>query len=198
MQERWFPITASAVIFLLSLGGAAILFGLLNSYATIRGTGWEAGGAVAGFLIIFWSMHRMLRIFYRPVLTSLQTLTLVQLFQEASKGKIIRAVFKWIDDIESGHPLPSREDRLKAIIGVRHTSCELLTGFFTPLPDIQKVVEELLCTPDFEEDFHQAMDLVESDLSAPLKRERLAGIVDRVGEDRRTRFLEKLKEKGWN
>ena len=41
-----------SVMFVISLGGAFVLFRFLDSHATIQRAGYKAGGALAGFLII--------------------------------------------------------------------------------------------------------------------------------------------------
>ena len=50
------PLTAVALMFLLSLGGAFVLFKLLKSAALIKRAGYQAGGALAGFLLIFGTL----------------------------------------------------------------------------------------------------------------------------------------------
>ncbi len=45
-----------AVFFLLSLAGAYVLFKVLKSSAVIERPGYQAGGALAGFLLIFASL----------------------------------------------------------------------------------------------------------------------------------------------
>lgn len=49
----YFSITIVVIIFILSLAGAYVLFKLLKSTAVIKKTGYQAGGALAGFLLIY-------------------------------------------------------------------------------------------------------------------------------------------------
>ena len=47
------PLLSLAAIFVLSLVGAVVLFKYLQSTAIIKKKGWQASGAVAGFILIF-------------------------------------------------------------------------------------------------------------------------------------------------
>jgi len=51
------PIAETTVIFILSLIGAIVLFKFLQSSALIQKAGYQAGGALAGFLLIFGILH---------------------------------------------------------------------------------------------------------------------------------------------
>lgn len=51
------PIFVVSIIFLLSLSGAFVLFKLLKSYARIQRKGYQAGGALAGFLLIYAALY---------------------------------------------------------------------------------------------------------------------------------------------
>lgn len=51
------PIFVVAIIFLLSLLGAFVLFKFLKSYAKIQRKGYQAGGALAGFLLIYAALY---------------------------------------------------------------------------------------------------------------------------------------------
>lgn len=55
-MKEYFPILAVTVIFVLSLGGAIVLFKFLKSSAIIKKTGYQAGGALAGFLLIYGTL----------------------------------------------------------------------------------------------------------------------------------------------
>ena len=50
-------LTVIAVLFFLSLFGAVILFKFFQSSAMIKGKTYQAGGAIAGFLILYGLMH---------------------------------------------------------------------------------------------------------------------------------------------
>ena len=47
------PLVAISIFFVLSLIGAIVLFRYLKSSATITKPGYQAGGAIAGFLLIY-------------------------------------------------------------------------------------------------------------------------------------------------
>jgi hypothetical protein len=51
------PIYVVAIIFLLSLTGAYVLFKFLKSYARIQRKDYQAGGALAGFLLIYAALY---------------------------------------------------------------------------------------------------------------------------------------------
>ncbi len=63
-------IVVMLVMFLCSLGGAYVLFRLLKSTATIQKKGYRAGGALAGFLLIYgllyYSYDRMNKSYEAP------------------------------------------------------------------------------------------------------------------------------------
>ncbi len=55
-QEVFFVVTV-AVIFILSLAGAFVLFKFLKSSALIKSPSYQAGGALAGFLLIYGALY---------------------------------------------------------------------------------------------------------------------------------------------
>ena len=48
-----FSLIVIVVLFLLSLAAAVILFAFFKSTAVVQGTRYQAGGAIAGFIIVF-------------------------------------------------------------------------------------------------------------------------------------------------
>lgn len=72
MSER-FLLFVVAVMFILSLIGAYVLFKYLKSSALIKREGYKAGGAIAGFLLIygilFYSFDSLLK--YKPQVWSI-------------------------------------------------------------------------------------------------------------------------------
>lgn len=196
MREKWFSLLATVTISLLSLGTAFVSFYWLESFAAIKGTGIEAGGAIAGYLLVFWALRRLLHRLEAPVLNSLQTLSLVHLYQQNTKNEIIRASFAWIDDVEAGNPLPPREERLLVINGIRHRMREIMTGFVTPLGDINKELQSVW-DKEADRDLARGMEIVESDLPAPVKRKRLWDLADGIEQEHRAKVISMLKNKGW-
>ena len=78
-------LTVVSVMFLLSLVGAFVLFKLLKSAALIQRAGYQAGGALAGFLLIFGTLYFS----YDKLLTKqLETETKVDLW--VIVGKVTR------------------------------------------------------------------------------------------------------------
>lgn len=55
-MKEYLPIMVVAVIFMLSLGGAIVLFKFLKSSALVKRAGYQAGGALAGFLLIYGTL----------------------------------------------------------------------------------------------------------------------------------------------
>ncbi len=51
------PIVEIIVVFLLSLAGAFVLFKWLDATAVINKPTWQAGGSLAGFILIFVMLH---------------------------------------------------------------------------------------------------------------------------------------------
>ena len=54
------------VIFCLSLAGSFILFKFLKSSATIKKPTYQAGGAIAGFILIYGLLFSSFRFLYKP------------------------------------------------------------------------------------------------------------------------------------
>jgi hypothetical protein len=57
ITAEWFILIVVTVIFILSLAGAFILFKFLKSFALIKKVGYQAGGAIAGFLLIYGALY---------------------------------------------------------------------------------------------------------------------------------------------
>ena len=57
ITTEWFILVVVTVIFILSLVGAFILFKFLKSFALIKKAGHQAGGAIAGFLLIYGALY---------------------------------------------------------------------------------------------------------------------------------------------
>ena len=118
--KRQLPVIVN---FSLSAVGAFLTFRLLHSSATLRGTHFEAGGALAGFMLLYWMLHRSyckLVTLQEPCLTPRQTLDLIHLFQDSVKVRLLRIIFGWIDDVEAGRELPALETRLQVVNRTRH------------------------------------------------------------------------------
>jgi len=49
-------ITVVIILFVLSLLGASVLFKFLVSSALVTGKRYQAGGAIAGFLLLYWTL----------------------------------------------------------------------------------------------------------------------------------------------
>ena len=182
MRKEYFAGLMVAVLFLMSAIGAFLCFRLLESQAEITGTGWEAGGAVSGFIIIYqflqYSYRNILRDL-RPTLGGKQTLDLIYLFHESVKGRIIHQFIDWIDESESGIPIISIEERKKRLLALRDSSREYITEFCTPISDLTKHLE-LEWDSSFDDDFETAMLLLESDIPDNLKRKRLWEFADEI------------------
>lgn len=56
-MSEWFLLVVVTVIFILSLTGAFVLFKFLKSSALIKKAGYQAGGAIAGFLLIYGALY---------------------------------------------------------------------------------------------------------------------------------------------
>lgn len=56
-MKQFAPVIIVGIIFVLSLGGAIVLFRFLKSSAMIRKAGYQAGGALAGFLLIYGTLY---------------------------------------------------------------------------------------------------------------------------------------------
>ncbi len=56
-MNEWLPLVAIVTVFSLSLTGAVVLFRFLKSSAIIKRKEYRAGGALAGFLLIFATLH---------------------------------------------------------------------------------------------------------------------------------------------
>jgi len=158
-------LLAVVINFVLSAAGSFLLFRLLQSSATVSGTGYEAGGALAGFILLYWMLHRSfckLLTLQEPCLTSRQTLDLIHLFQESVKARVLRTAFAWVDDVEAGRELPPLETRLEVINTTRHEPRQYVSGFTTPLQDFYRHVEEKGTSKLFQDAVMEGMKLIES------------------------------------
>ena len=167
-----------AVLAILSGAGAFLLFKVLESHATVKGTWFDAGGAVAGFIIIHWMLDRSFQRIAQPSLTGAQTLDLIHLFQESCKYRYLRQMFVWIDELEAGEHMPSLEERLRILDGLRHEPRQHVTGFSTPFPDLNVRMEEKVQLPAYKDGIAEAMRIVESDQPSHLKRRHLWELAD--------------------
>ncbi len=66
------PVAVVSVIFLLSLSGAAVLFKFFESSALVKSRKYKAGGAIAGFIIIYallyGSFHQIMESEYYKII----------------------------------------------------------------------------------------------------------------------------------
>lgn len=193
-------LLAVAVNFALSAAGSFLLFRLLHSSAIVSGTGYEAGGALAGFILLYWMLHRSfcrLLTLQEPCLTARQTLDLIHLFQESVKARVLRTAFAWVDDVEAGRELPPIDTRMQIINTTRHEPRQYFTGFTTPLPDFYSHVEEKGTSKLFLDAAMDAMRLVESREIPPAdKRRRLQEIADSVQRAHYNEYVEDLAKVG--
>ena len=193
-------LLAVVVNFTLSAVGSLLLFRLLHSSATISGTGYEAGGALAGFLLLYWILHRSfckLLILQEPSLTPRQTLDLLTLFQESVKARVLRVAFAWIDDVEAGREIPPLETRLQIINATRHQPRQYITGFTTPLPDFYRHVEEKGESTLFKDTVMEGMKLIESKtVPAAEKRRRLEELADSLQSHAYNEYVQDLVKVG--
>ncbi|MFQ5902132.1 MAG: hypothetical protein ACE5JO_00420 [Candidatus Binatia bacterium] len=194
---NWLPLLSTFVLFALSLGGAVVLFKWLTSFAAIRGTVWEAGGAIAGFIIIYVLLYQSLLRLQTPYLTGIQTMGVIQLYQESLAGQLLLMTFSLIDDIDEEKPIPSREDFKNSVIGIRDRTRQVLSLFDTPLGDINEYLRNVIDeqTLFWDENITKARDIIESNLSSSLKRRRLIDLAQSQTSIARARYLADLKRK---
>ncbi len=181
------------MLFTLSLTGAFVLFYLLRSFANLSGTGWEAGGALAGFVIIYVILHQTLIQLQRPILNVSQTLAITQLFQTSVVHEILGEVFKLIDQVEASEKIPSNEELRSLVIGIRHRTREIMAGFDTPLGTLNDYLHGKY-EPFFEEDFRSGMALIRSDAPAAEKRDRISKMMTARSDSLRATYLADLQK----
>ena len=195
MRKETASLASVCTIFVLSSAGALLLFRLLESQAKIEGSWYEAGGAMAGFVLLYLMLHRSYcRILQlqEPCLSGKQTLDLIHLFQEDAKYQILRVIFGWIDELEDGGELPSLEHRLAVIDNARHEPRQYVTGFKSPIPDMYKHIESKSRLPSYRDAVTQAMNILESDASGRVKRQRLLELGDSVQRDIYNSYVEDM------
>ena len=98
MRKETASLASVCTIFVLSSAGALLLFRLLESQAKIEGSWYEAGGAMAGFVLLYLMLHRSYCRIVRlqePCLSGKQTLDLIHLFQEDVKYQILNSRDCW-------------------------------------------------------------------------------------------------------
>lgn len=199
MQKLGSGLAAVSAIFGLSALGSFLLFRLLESFAFISGSGYEAGGALAGFILLYWVLHRSFcRVLQlqEPRLTGRQTLDLLHLFQEDVKYRILRTVFGWIDEVEMGHELPPMETRFAIIDKARHQPRQYITDFRTPIPDFYARVEEKGRSRLFRQALDEGMAIVDSEIPSSEKRQRLYELADSVQREHYNEYVQELTKLG--
>ena len=194
MRDRILSVLIVAVLCMLSGAGAFLLFKLLESQATVKGTWYEVGGAAAGFIIIYWMLDRSFRRIAQPSLTGAQTLDLINLFQETCKYELLRQVFVWIDELEAGEQIPSMEDRLHILDGIRHQPRQYVTGFSTPFVNLNKHMEQKVKLPFYREGMAEGMRILDSDQPPYLKRRHLRELADSVKNQIYNAYVDDLRK----
>ncbi len=194
MRNRISSVLVVAALSILSGAGAFLLFKLLESQASVKGTWYEVGGAAAGFIIIYWMFDRSFRRIAQPSLTGAQTLDLIRLFQETSKYMLLRQVLVWIDELEAGEQIPALEERLRILDGIRHQPRQYVTGFSTPFPNFNKHMEQKSELPFYKEGIAEAMRIVESDQPPHLKRRHLWELADSVENQIYNTYVDDLRK----
>lgn len=200
LQKYLTSLLAVVVNFSLSAFGSFLLFRLLHSSAIVTGARYEAGGALAGFILLYSLLHRSfckLLTLQEPCLTPRQTLDLIHLFQESVKSRILRTVFGWVDDVEAGCELPPLETRLQVVDTTRHEPRQYITGFTTPLQDFYRYVEEKGESKLFRDAVMEAMELIESKTVPPAeKRKALQELADSVQRAHYNEYVRDLTKVG--
>jgi len=194
MRDRVSSVIVVAVLTALSGAGSFVLFKLLESQASVTGTWFEVGGAAAGFIAIYWMLHRSFQGIAQPSLTGEQTLDLIHLFQETSKYKLLRQAFVWIDELEAGEVLPSVEARLRILEGIRHEPRQFVTGFSTPFANLNKHMESKAESPYYREALMEAMVIVDSDDPPELNRKRLWELADSAKNKLYNTYVQDLRK----
>ena len=194
MRDRISSVIVVAVLTALSGAGAFLLFKLLESQATVRGTWYEVSGAAAGFIVIYWMLDRSFRRIAQPSLTGEQTLDLIHLFQETSKYKLLRQAFVWIDEREAGEEIPAVEARLRILDGIRHEPRQFVTGFSTPFANLNKHMESKAESPYYREALAEAMRIIDSDEPPQLKRKRLWELADSAKNQLYNTYVQDLRQ----
>ena len=194
MRDRISTVIVVAVLTVLSGAGAFVLFKFLDSHAMVKGTWYEMGGAAAGFIVIYWLLDRSFRRIAQPSLTGKQTLDLIYLFQETSKYKLLRQVFVWIDELEAGEDIPSVEERLRILDGVRHEPRQFVTGFCTPFANLNKHMESKAELPYYREALAEAMRIMDSDEPPQFKRKRLWELADSAKNQLYNTYVQDLRQ----
>ena len=194
MRNRASSVIVVAVLTVLSGAGAFLLFKLLESQATVRGTWYDVGGAAAGFIVIYWMLDRSFRRIAEPSLTGEQTLDLIHLFQETSKYKLLRQAFVWIDELEAGEEIPSKEVRLRIMDGIRHEPRQFVTGFSTPFANLNKHMESKAELPYYREALAEGMKIIDSDEASQLKRKRLWELADSAKNQLYNTYVQDLRQ----
>lgn len=94
------PLIAFSVVFLFSMAAAFMLFKILASHAAIRGKGWQAGGAIAGFLLVFfpswYSLKPMLPMERQPYISPLNVPSGFKPYTSLSPPFSLAVPHKWV------------------------------------------------------------------------------------------------------
>ncbi|MCH8047223.1 MAG: hypothetical protein IID44_26270 [Planctomycetes bacterium] len=188
MVSRIWPLLTLSILFTLSLAGSVILCYWLRSYATVSGTGWEAGGTLAGFVILYSLLYCTLIRMQRPSLNVSQTLALTHFFQTSVVHEILDEVFGLIDQVEAGDEIPSDEELELSVVGIRHRMRETMAGFVTPLGTLNAYLYDQY-EPFFDKDFRSVMAIIRSDTPVTKKRDRISTMMDARADSLRAKYL---------
>ncbi len=138
MTRGWHLVTVVALL-ATSLAGAFVVFGRLQSFAEILSSWWSAGGAVAGFAIIYELLRRTLKSYQRGVMT----VSLLRLYENHVVHEMTKALMQLLEFVGDGDGLAipdfiDLDDLKESARSLRHRARHHILCFATPLGDLQR------------------------------------------------------------
>ncbi|WP_339724788.1 hypothetical protein [uncultured Paraglaciecola sp.] len=161
MHNRW-PLVIVVTCFSLSLIGSFVLFYFLESNAEGNFKGYTLGGAIAGFVVIFFLVKNLFLSLTKTNLNSTQSLIVLNLWGKNQSNNYKEWLFSLIDRYDT-NSLNGQESAFQLEAeSIRCKSRRELSEFSSLKGNLADYVDSIFNRKNFEDDISNVFKLITS------------------------------------